>query len=64
VENSASGSGEGPGWATAPVYSTGGFQDILPGSRGACNPNSFTIWPIPGRSGSAPGIMARAEDQE
>jgi hypothetical protein len=28
VENSASGSGEGPGWATAPGYSTAAFWRI------------------------------------
>ena len=34
-----------------------GFRISYPGSRGACNPNSFTIWPIradPGGTGARP----------
>jgi hypothetical protein len=36
VENSLSGSGEGPGWATAPGYSTAG--SVLPIRKELVNP--------------------------
>ncbi len=46
VEISLYGSGEGPGWVTAPGYSTEGSTATQPCSRMARRPNQGAIWPI------------------